>query len=352
MKNNKIIIKDNKIGSKYPPFIIAEMSGNHNQSLSNALNLVKEAAKSGAHAIKLQTYTADTMTLDIKKDEFVINDEKSLWNGENLYELYQIAHTPWEWHKPIMELAKSLGIVCFSTPFDETAVDFLEDLNVPAYKIASFENIDLPLIRKVAATKKPMIISTGMATISEIGEAVSIANENGCSDLILLKCTSAYPASPRDINLRTIPHMKDLFKCEVGLSDHTLGIGTSLGAIALGASVIEKHFTIDRSEGGVDSAFSIEPLELFQLVKESKQVWESVGDISYGITKDEEKSLDFRRSIYISKNLKKGETLTKSNIRKVRPGRGLSPKYFEIVVGKKINCDVSMGTPLSWDLME
>lgn len=347
-----ININNYKISKDSIPFIIAEMSGNHNQSLDNALKIVEKAAQSGAHAIKLQTYTADTMTLDIKKDKFVINDEKSLWNGENLYELYQIAHTPWEWHKPIMELANSLGLVCFSTPFDETAVDFLEDLNVPAYKIASFENIDIPLIKKVAATKKPMIISTGMASISEINDAVLTAKKNGCSDLILLKCTSTYPASPKNINLKTISHMRDLFNCEVGLSDHTLGIGTALGAVAFGASVIEKHFTLDRSEGGVDSAFSIEPSELSQLVKESKQVWESIGDISYGTTKDEENSMYFRRSIYITKNLKKGEILSQSNIRRIRPGEGLPPKYFEIVMGRKINCDVQIGTPLSWDLME
>ena len=352
MKKNKIIISGNKIGTKYPPFIIAEMSGNHNQSLENALNLVREAAQAGVDAIKLQTYTADTMTLDLKKDEFVINDENSLWNGKNLYELYQIAHTPWDWHKPIMELANSLGIICFSTPFDESAVDFLEDLNVPAYKIASFENIDIPLIKKVAATKKPMIISTGMASISEISDAVLTAKKNGCNDLILLKCTSTYPASSKNINLKTISHMRDLFNCEVGLSDHTLGIGTSLGAIAFGASVIEKHFTLDRSEGGVDSAFSIEPSELSQLVKESKQVRESIGDISYGTTEEEEKSLEFRRSIYITRNLKKGEILSKSNIRRIRPGKGLSPKYFDIVIGKRINCDVEIGTPLTWELME
>ncbi len=349
--NRSINIDKYIISRDSNPFIIAEMSGNHNQSLDNALKIVEKAAQSGAHAIKLQTYTADTMTLDIKRSEFNIDDEKSLWDGNNLYELYNIAYTPWEWHKPLMKCANDLGLVCFSTPFDDTAVDFLEDLDVPAYKIASFENIDLPLIKKVAATKKPIIISTGMATISEIDEAVVTAKENGCSDLILLKCTSTYPASPKYINLKTIPHMRKLFNCEIGLSDHTLGIGTALGAVAFGASVIEKHFTLDRSKGGVDSAFSIEPSELSQLVKESKQVWQSIGAVSYGPTQEERKSIELRRSIYITKDLKKGELLSEENIRRIRPGNGLPPKYYELVIGRKVNSDVQMGTPLSWDII-
>ena len=348
----KIIIEKNPISKNNKPFIIAEMSGNHNRSLDNALKIVNEAAKSGADAIKLQTYTASTMTIKNNKEEFRVNDKDSLWYGDNLYNLYQKAHTPWEWHEPIMKHAKKMGITCFSTPFDESAVDFLEELNAPAYKIASFENVDLPLIKKVSLTKKPIIISTGMATLKEIDEAVSLVREYGSQDPILLKCTSTYPASPKNINLKTIPHMRDLFNCEVGLSDHTLGIGTAVGAVALGATVIEKHFTIDRSEGGVDSAFSLEPTELSQLVSESKRVWESLGKISYGPTEEEKESLSFRRSIYITKDLKKGEILSEGNIRRIRPGHGLAPKYYELVIGRRINNDVEIGTPLSWELIE
>ena len=257
-----IKIGDQSIGPGHPPFIIAEMSGNHNQSLHRALEIVEAAADSGAHAIKLQTYTAETMTLDIKGGSFEINDPRSLWSGQNLYSLYKQAYTPWEWHEPIMSKAKELGLICFSSPFDETAVDFLEDLNVPAFKIASFENNHLPLINKVASTGKPIIISTGMATAADLDLAVSTAQQAGCKELILLKCTSTYPATPHNTNLSTIPHLKQLFGTEVGLSDHTMGIGVALAAVAMGASVIEKHFTLARADGGVDSAFSIEPHEL------------------------------------------------------------------------------------------
>lgn len=324
-----------KIGPNSAPFIIAEMSGNHNQSLDRALEIVEAAAKAGAHALKLQTYTADTMTLNIDKGEFHIADEKSLWNGSSLYQLYQEAHTPWQWHKPIFTRCRELGMECFSTPFDETAVDFLETLDVPCYKIASFENVDLPLIKKVASTGKPLIISTGMATIAELDEAVQTARESGCPHLVILKCTSNYPASPENSNLNTLPHLRNLFKCEVGISDHTLGIGAAIASVALGATVIEKHFTLSRAEGGVDSAFSLEPHEIHSLVVESERAWQALGSIAYGPTVKEQASLQFRRSLYAVKDIKAGEVFTKENVRSIRPGLGLLPKYYDIVLGKK-----------------
>lgn len=333
------------------PYLIAEMSGNHNQSLERALEIVDAAAAHGADAIKLQTYTADTMTLDVRMPGFVIDDPKSLWARRQLFELYQEAHTPWEWHRPIMERAASQGIACFSTPFDDTAVDFLESLDVPAYKIASFENTDLPLIRKVAATGKPMIISTGMATVAELDETVQAARAAGCQDLILLKCTSTYPATPENTNIRTIPHLRDLFDCEVGLSDHTMGVGVSVAAVALGATVIEKHFTLRRADGGVDSAFSMEPEELRALVVETQRAWQALGQVSYGATQAEKKSLVYRRSLYIVQDLKAGDTLTADNLRSIRPGFGLPPKYYEILLGKTINRDTPRGTPLAWDML-
>ena len=260
------------------------MSGNHNQSLDRALAIVEAAAEAGVHAVKLQTYTADTLTIDADTDEFFIKDSKSLWKGQSLYKLYQKAYTPWEWHKPIFDKCKELGIICFSTPFDESAVDFLESLGTPAYKIASFENNHLPLIRKAASTGKPLIISTGMATIAELDEAVKTAREAGCRDIVLLKCTSTYPSMPEDTNLMTIPHLKQLFNIEVGLSDHTLGIGVAVAGVALGATVIEKHFTLNRADGGVDSAFSMEPDEMKQLVEETHKAWQALGKVSYGPT--------------------------------------------------------------------
>jgi pseudaminic acid synthase len=339
------------VGANAPPFIIAEMSGNHNQSLPRALEIVEAAAKSGAHALKIQTYTPDTMTLDINEREFHIADPKSLWAGTSLYKLYGEAYTPWEWHEPIFARAKALGIIAFSTPFDDTSVDFLESLNVPCYKIASFENTDLPLIRRVAATGKPLIISTGMATLAELDETVRAAREVGCKDLILLKCTSTYPASPENTNVSTIPHMRDMFQCEVGLSDHTMGTGVSVASVALGATVIEKHFTLSRADGGVDSTFSMEPDEMHQLVIETERAWQSLGKISYGPTKAEAKSIQFRRSLYIVKDLKAGELLNNKNLRAIRPGLGLPVKFQNILLGKPVNQDIKAGTAMSWDLI-
>ncbi|WP_088242264.1 pseudaminic acid synthase [Calothrix rhizosoleniae] len=347
----EINIADQTIGANYSPFIIAEMSGNHNQSLERALEIVEAAAKTGVHALKIQTYTADTMTLDIDEGEFFINDSKSLWQGNSLYKLYQQAYTPWDWHKSIFDRCQELGIIGFSTPFDATAVDFLESLNVPCYKIASFENTDLPLIRKVAITGKPMIISIGMATIAELDETVRTAREAGCQDLILLKCTSTYPATPENTNLLTIPHMRDLFNVHVGLSDHTMGIGVAVASVGLGATVIEKHFTLCRADGGVDSAFSMEPAEMEQLVIETERAWQALGNISYGATEAEKKSLVFRRSLYIAKDIKAGETLTTQNLRCIRPGYGLAPKYYDLVLGKSINKDLKKGTPLNWNMI-
>jgi pseudaminic acid synthase len=339
------------IGLGKPPFVIAEMSGNHNHSLDRALEIVTAAAKAGAHALKLQTYTADTITLDVSVGEFFIGEETNLWKGKSLHELYKQAYTPWEWHAPIMQRAGELGMVCFSSPFDETAVDFLETLNVPAYKIASFENIHLPLIRKAAQTGKPMIISTGMATLAEIDDAVHAAREGGCKDLALLKCTSTYPATPENSNVVTIPHMRAMFDCEVGLSDHTMGIGAAVAAVAHGATVIEKHFTLKRSDGGVDSSFSLEPDELRALVVETERAWQSLGRITYGPCDAEMKSLVYRRSIYIAKNLNAGDLLTRENLRCVRPGMGLPPKYYEMLLGRRVNQDVKMGTPMQWGLL-
>ncbi|MET3698889.1 pseudaminic acid synthase [Bacillus oleivorans] len=346
-----IYIEGKKIGADHPPFIIAEMSGNHNQSLDQALKIVEAAAKAGAHALKLQTYTAETMTLDIREGEFYIKDRDSLWKGHSLYELYQKAHTPWGWHEPIFDYCRKVGIIPFSTPFDETAVDFLENLDVPLYKIASFENTDLPLIRKVASTGKPMIISTGMATLSELDETVRTAREAGAKDIILLKCTSTYPAPPENTNIKTIPHMKELFQCQVGLSDHTLGIGTAVASVALGATVIEKHFTLSREDGGVDSAFSLEPKEMKSLVEESLRAWQSLGQVQYGPTKKESSSIQYRRSLYIAKDLREGDILTKENLRIIRPGYGLEPKFYNVLLGKQVKMDVKKGTPVSWDLI-
>lgn len=346
-----IQIADFTIGLKHSPFIIAEMSGNHNQSIEKALSLIDTAAEAGAHAIKLQTYTADTLTINVSHDEFFISDPNSLWKGKNLYELYQEAYTPWEWHKELFAYAKQKNIICFSTPFDETAVDFLEELNVPAYKIASFENNHLPLLKKVAQTGKPVIMSTGISTLADIEDAVETLRNNGCNDIVLLKCTSTYPATPENTNLKTIPHMAQLFNCHVGLSDHTLGVGVAVASVALGARVIEKHFTNSRAEGGVDSAFSLEPNELKMLVDETERAFLGIGKIHYGILEDEKKSLKFKRSIYVVEDMNEGDLFTKYNIRIIRPGLGMSPKYFDTVLGKAINKKVKKGTALTFDLI-
>lgn len=351
MHKPEIIISNRKIGPGHRPFIIAEMSGNHNQSLDRALEIVDAAARAGAHALKIQTYTADTMTIKSDQADFFINDTESLWNGQSLYDLYQQAYTPWEWHKAIFDRCKEHGMIGFSTPFDETAVDFLESLEVPCYKIASFENTDIPLLRKVASTGKPIIASTGMASVAELDELVKTVREAGCKDLILLKCTSSYPATPENSNIRTIPHMQQLFDIQVGLSDHTLGVGVAVASVALGATVIEKHFTLSRADGGVDSAFSLEPEEMKSLAEETERAWQGLGAISYGVGEKEKNSLKFRRSVYVVKDLKAGETFTKENLRVIRPGFGLPPKYLEMLLGKKAKKDVARGTAVTLDML-
>lgn len=331
------------------PFIIAEMSANHNQSIDRAIKIIETAAQCGAHAVKLQTYTADTITIDHSGGLFDIEDENSLWKNRNLYKLYQEAHTPWEWHEALYKCAAENNIIIFSTPFDDTAVDFLEKLNSPAYKIASFENNHLPLLKKVAQTGKPVIMSTGVSSLSGLAESVDILRKNNCNDLVLLKCTSNYPANPLNSNLKSIPHLKALFNCEVGLSDHTMGIGVPIAATALGATVIEKHFCLSRAEGGVDSAFSLEPNELKNLVVETERAWQSLGIVQYGIQPTENTSLLFKRSIYVIKDIQQGEKFSYENIRIIRPGDGLHPRYFEQLIGNTARVSLAKGTPLSWD---
>lgn len=350
--SDPIRIAHRSVGRAHAPFVIAEMSGNHNQSLARALQIVEAAAASGAHALKLQTYTPDTMTLDLDEREFHIGDPGSPWRGTSLYRLYGEAHTPWDWHKPIFARARELGMVPFSTPFDKTAVEFLESLDVACYKIASFENTDLPLIRRAAATGKPLIISTGMATATELDETVRAARDAGCRDLILLKCTSTYPASPENTNILTIPDLRERFACEAGLSDHTMGIGVAVASVALGAAVIEKHFTLRRADGGVDSTFSMEPEEMRQLVAETERAWRALGQVAYGPTPAEMASVRFRRSLYVVADLRAGDVLTAENVRAIRPGHGLPPKYYEQVLGKRVKRDVKRGTALSWELLD
>lgn len=349
--SSAIKIADRFIGLAHTPFVIAEMSGNHNQSLARALEIVEAAAKSGAHALKIQTYTPDTMTLDLDEGEFHISDSKSLWAGTSLYKLYAQAYTPWDWHRPIFDRARQLGMIPFSTPFDDTAVDLLESLDVPCYKIASFENTHIPLIRRVAATGKPIIISTGMASVAELDETVHAAREAGCKDLVLLKCTSSYPSTPENTNVRTIAHLRELFGCEVGLSDHTMGCGAAVAAIAFGATVIEKHFTLARADGGVDSAFSLEPAEMNMLVVECERAWQSLGQVSYGTTIADQKSLIFRRSLYVVSHMAAGEAFSTENVRAIRPGLGMAPKWMDTVLKKNATKDIKRGTPLSWDLI-
>ena len=347
-----IKIKNIKISQKNKPIIIAEMSGNHNQSLNRALKIVDAAAECGVHMLKLQTYTPDTMTLNINSSDFLIKNKKSLWYGKYLYNLYKEAYTPWKWHAKIMNKAKKRGLICFSSAFDETSVDFLEKLKVPLYKIASFENTDLPLIRKIASTGKPVIVSTGMASLSEIKDIVKTLKSSGCKKYILLKCTSSYPAPPNNSNVKTIPEMIKKFKCEIGLSDHTLGIGAALSAIAHGATVIEKHFTLNRKDGGVDSAFSLEPDEMKLLVKESEIAWRSVGKIKYGPTKIEKNSMIFRRSLYVCQNIKKGESFSKENLRIIRPGNGIKPKFYDKIIGCIAKKSLKKGTALKWRFID
>ena len=349
---NPIRIGSHLVGPDHPPFVIAEMSGNHGHDLDKALRLVDAAATAGAHALKLQTYTADTMTLDLREGDFFIDDPRSLWRGHSLYELYQIAYTPWEWHLPLFERARSLGMVAFSTPFDASAVDFLETLDVPCHKIASFENGDLPLIRKVAATGKPLIMSTGTATLEELTEAVWAAREAGCRDLILLKCTSNYPADPQDANLLTVPALARKFDCVAGISDHTLGTAVSVAAVALGARVVEKHFALDRAGGDVDAAFSLEPAELAQLVQDTRKAWIALGHVSFDLAESEKASRKHRRSLYIAQDVRAGETLTRQNVRAIRPGAGLPPKHLDEILGRVALRDLPKGTPLAWDLLQ
>jgi len=333
------------------PLIIAEISANHNQSLERALALVEAAARAGVDGIKLQTYTPDSMTLDMAEREFVIDDPGSPWHGASLYQLYQEGQTPWEWHEPLFRKARELGLLALSTPFDAAAVDFLETLDPPAYKIASFEIVDIPLIQKAAATGKPLIISTGMATLAEIDEAVQAAREAGCQELYLLKCTSSYPSPASTTNLLTIPHMAGAFGCPVGLSDHTLGIGVAIAAVALGAAIIEKHLTLAREDGGIDASFSLEPEEMRRLVEEARRARESLGAVHYGPTPAETGSRKLRRSLYVVEPLAAGETLTIDNVKAIRPGLGLSPKYQPAVLGRRVKRNVPKGTPLTWDLL-
>jgi len=345
-------ILDRRIGPRARPYLIAEMSGNHNRSLERALAIVDAAADAGADAIKLQTYTADTMTLAIDAPGFVVDDPSSLWAGRALHDLYDEAHTPWAWHAPIMRRAAERGLACFSTPFDESAVDFLESLDVPAYKIASFECTDLPLVRRVAATGRPLIVSTGMATLAEIDATVRAAREAGARELVLLKCTSTYPASPEHTNLRTIPALRAAFDCEVGLSDHTMGCGAAIAAVALGASVVEKHFTLARADGGVDAAFSMEPAELALLRAEADRAWQALGEVRFGRSDPERRSMVFRRSLYVVEDLKAGEVLTRRNLRAIRPGFGLPPGELDALLGARVARDVARGTPASWALLK
>lgn len=345
-------IQDTIISPDHKPFVIAEMSGNHNQSLERAFEIVDAAAEAGAHALKLQTYTADTITFNGTSDEFVIKDQNSLWKNQNLHKLYQMAYTPWEWHKPIFDRAKAHGMLAFSSPFDTTAVDFLESLDVPCYKIASFENTDHILLKKVAQTGKPVIMSTGVASIADIQESVGVLRKYGCKDLVLLKCTSTYPATPESTNLLTIPHMKDLFDCQIGLSDHTMGIGAAVAAVALGARVLEKHFTLRRADGGVDSSFSLEPEELKNLVIESERAFLAMGKVNYILSEKEQKSLQYKRSLYVVESMKAGDVFSEKNVRSIRPSNGLHTRYYDEILGKTATQDIEAGTALSWELVK
>ena len=349
-KNFKI--GDRWVGPDHPPLIIAELSGNHNQSLERALEITKAAAEAGAHALKLQTYTADLITIDHHGGLFEINDPRSLWNGYSLYELYQEAYTPWEWHGEIFDYARSLGMLAFSSPCDATSVRFLEDLEVPAHKVASFDSTNYPLLKEIAQTGKPVIISSGAANVEDIIASVEYLKQHGTQDVVVLKCTSTYPASPQTTNLCTIPVFDAIFQdCLIGLSDHTMGVGTSIAAVALGARVIEKHFTLRRSDGGVDSAFSMEPVEMRALVDESKAAFEALGRVQLRVQEVEKKSLNYRRSVYVVADVNVGEQLTPANLRIIRPGDGMDPRDYDKVLGKRVSVSITRGTPFSIDYL-
>ena len=347
---NQIKINDRLIGYGVSPYIIAEMSANHNGDINAAYSIIEAAKSSGADAVKIQTYRPDTITLKSQKEDFVIKG--GLWDGRTLYDLYEEAHTPWDWHKPLFDHARRVGITIFSSPFDTTAIDLLEDLGAPAYKIASFEAIDLPLIRYAASTGKPMIISTGMADQTEIAEAIDAAKSAGCSDLAILHCVSGYPAPAEDYNLKTIPDMIDRFGLVTGLSDHTLDNTTAIASVVLGASIIEKHFTLDRNGGGPDDSFSLEPSEMAALCRDTKTAWAALGQVDYGRKSSEQGNVQFRRSLYFVRDMAAGETITADCIRSVRPGYGLPPKYFDRLMGCRMKKAVSINSPVNWDDME
>lgn len=349
MSTPAIHIAGRRISTDAPPYVIAELSANHNGNLDTAMKIIEEAKTAGSDAVKLQTYTADTITLNSNAEEFQIHG--GLWDGKTLYELYQEAHLPWEWHKPLFEYARKLGITIFSSPFDNTAVDLLEDLNAPAYKIASFEAVDLPLIKYVARTGKPMIISTGMADAEEIQEAIEAAREGGCKELAILHCVSGYPAPAEDYNLRTIPDLIERFGLVTGLSDHTLDNTTAIASVVMGASIIEKHFTLDRNGGGPDDSFSLEPTELTALCRDSKTAWSALGKVDYGRKSSEQGNVKFRRSLYFVKDMKAGDIITEDSLRSVRPGYGLPPKALKDIIGKKIIRDISANTPAKKDFI-
>ncbi len=345
-------IKDISVGSEFPPIIIPEISGNHNQSIENIYKLIDAIKKAGLKFVKLQTYTPDTITLNSSSKDFLVSEKHQLWGGEKLYNLYQKAHTPWNWHKEIFAKCANLGLICFSSPFDETAVKLLEDLKTPLYKVASFEITHIPLLAEIGKTRKPVILSTGMATEKEIYEAINTLLKNGCNKYALLKCTSTYPADPFDSNIATLSDMKKKYNCEVGISDHTPGIGVSIAAVSFGASIIEKHITLDRDNGAVDSFFSLEPYEFKILNIESKRAWQSIGKVKYGPTTNEKESLKHRRSIYVTEDLKKGDVINIENIKIIRPSAGLEPKYFEKIIGIRLIKDIKKNSPLDFSYIE
>ena len=345
----EISIKEKSIGCGQPVYVVAEMSANHCGKFDQAVKIIHAAKEAGADAIKLQTYTPDTMTIDCKKVDFLVG-KGTLWEGRNLYELYAEAFTPWEWQPELKQIAEDVGLHFFSTPFDSTAVDFLEKMDVPAHKIASFELVDIPLLQKIGSTKKPVIMSTGMANLTEIEEAVMTLREAGCVEIAILKCTSAYPAPAEEMNLRTIPHLSEAFSCPVGLSDHTLGIAVPVAAVSLGACIIEKHFTLSRSIPGPDSAFSLEPHEFREMVKSIRIVEKALGTITYTPSEQEAKMQAYRRSLFVVKDIKAGDRFTQDNVRSIRPGYGLHPKYLSNILGRNASRDIERGTPVSWDL--